>query len=163
MKSSTPDQTASETVMPGRPALANISQALEQAPALATKDLLALLATSENGLNEEEAACRLTQFGPNEVAREKHYTWLHRFYTAGRNPLVILLMVLAGLSFATGDFRAGTVMLLMVVLGLSLRFVQETKADNAAAKLKAMISVTAAVVREEKAREIPLRELVPGD
>ena len=43
-------------------------------------------------------------------------------------------------------------MLLMVVLGLSLRFVQETKADNAAAKLKAMISVTATVVRDGQAR-----------
>jgi Mg2+-importing ATPase len=46
---------------------------------------------------------------------------------------------------------------------MSLRFVQETRADNAAAKLKAMISVTATVVREGKTREIPLRELVPGD
>src|SRR5512138_3701730 len=54
-------------------------------------------------------------------------------------------------------------MLLMVILGLSLRFIQETKADNAAAKLKAMISVTATVVRNGQAREIPLRELVPGD
>jgi Mg2+-importing ATPase len=54
-------------------------------------------------------------------------------------------------------------MLLMVVLGVSLRFIQETKADNAAAKLKAMISVTATVVRDGQAREIPLHQLVPGD
>jgi Mg2+-importing ATPase len=77
--------------------------------------------------------------------------------------LVILLTVLAILSFATNDFRAGTVMLLMVVLGVSLRFVQETRADTAAARLKAMISVTATVVREGKPREIPLKQLVPGD
>ena len=54
-------------------------------------------------------------------------------------------------------------MLLMVVLGVSLRFVQETKADNAAAKLKAMINVTATVVRDGQAKEIPLQQLVPGD
>ncbi len=54
-------------------------------------------------------------------------------------------------------------MLAMVVLGLSLRFIQETKADNAAAKLKAMISVTATVVRGGQPREIPLKEIVPGD
>ncbi len=59
--------------------------------------------------------------------------------------------------------RAGTVMLLMVVLGVSLRFVQETKADTAAAKLKAMISVTATVVRDGQPKEIPLQQLVPGD
>jgi Mg2+-importing ATPase len=54
-------------------------------------------------------------------------------------------------------------MMLMVVLGISLRFVQETRADNAAAKLKAMITVTATVVRNGQAREIPLSDLVPGD
>ena len=54
-------------------------------------------------------------------------------------------------------------MLLMVVLGVSLRFVQETRADTAAAKLKAMISVTATVIRDGQAREIPLQQLVPGD
>ncbi len=54
-------------------------------------------------------------------------------------------------------------MMVMVFLGVSLRFVQETKADNAAAKLKAMIKVTATVVREGQQKEIPLQELVPGD
>jgi Mg2+-importing ATPase len=116
-----------------------------------------------NGLTEEEACERLEVFGPNEVAQERKHGWLERLWLASRNPLVILLTLLAVVSFATGDFRAGTVMMLMVVLGVSLRFVQETKADNAAAKLKAMISVTATVVRDGQAREVPLRQLVPGD
>ena len=128
-----------------------------------TTELLQALGTSLSGLREEEAARRAEEFGPNEVGSQKHEGWLQRLYIAGRNPLVILLTVLAILSFATGDFRAGTVMLLMVVLGVSLRFVQETRADTAAAKLKAMISVTATVVRDGQSREIPLRQLVPGD
>ena len=61
------------------------------------------------------------------------------------------------------EFYGGMVMLVMVVLGVSLRFVQETKADNAAAKLKAMIKVTATVVRDGQQKEIPLHQLVPGD
>lgn len=126
-------------------------------------EILQRLGTSANGLSDEEAAERLEVFGANEVAQERRHTWLQRSYHAAVNPLVILLTILAVVSFATGDFRAGTVMLLMVILGLSLRFIQETKADNAAAKLKAMISVTATVVRNGQAREIPLRELVPGD
>jgi Mg2+-importing ATPase len=48
--------------------------------------------------------------------------------TATRNPLVILLIVLAIISFATGD--AGTVMSLMVILGVSLRCVQEARDDH---------------------------------
>ena len=131
----------------------------------ATKDsaeVLRLLGTSPAGLTEEEAAARLEQYGPNEVGREKHEGWLQRLYIAARNPLVILLTILAILSFATGDFRAGAVMLLMVVLGVSLRFIQETRANTAAAKLKAMISVTATVVRDGQAREIPLQHLSPA-
>jgi P-type Mg2+ transporter len=54
-------------------------------------------------------------------------------------------------------------MTLMLMLGVALRFVQESRADAAAAKLKAMISVTAAVVRDGQEKEIPLKELVPGD
>jgi len=125
--------------------------------------VLQRLGTSSAGLSEAEAATRLEQYGLNEVAHEKQQSWLQRFYIAARNPLVILLTVLATISYATGDLRAGTVMLLMVVLGLALRFIQETKADNAAAKLKAMIKVTATVIRDGEVREIPLKELVPGD
>jgi Mg2+-importing ATPase len=51
----------------------------------------------------------------------------------------------------------------MVGLGLSLRFVQETRADKAAASLKAMITVTATVVRDGQPKEISLQQLVPGD
>jgi len=128
-----------------------------------TAEILQRLNTSLAGLSEEEAAERLDVFGPNEVAQERKHEWLHRLWLAVRNPLVILLTILATVSYATGDLRAGTVMLLMVVLGVSLRFVQETKANNAAAKLKAMIKVTATVVRDGQAKEIPLQKLVPGD
>jgi Mg2+-importing ATPase len=51
----------------------------------------------------------------------------------------------------------------MVLLGVILRFVQEAKADSAAARLKAMIRVTASVVRDGSVRELPIADLVPGD
>jgi Mg2+-importing ATPase len=136
---------------------------LRDAATQETAEILQRLNTTPNGLSDEEAAERLEVFGPNEVAQEGKHEWLHRLWTAVRNPLVILLTVLATISYVTGDMRAGTVMLLMVVLGVSLRFVQETKADSAAAKLKAMIKVTATVVRAGQAKEIPLQQLVPGD
>jgi Mg2+-importing ATPase len=140
-----------------------VSPALNEAARADTHNVFQALRTSINGLTQVETEERLAQYGPNEVAREKRYTSLDRLYLACRNPLVVLLTLLAVLSFATGDFRAGTVMLLMVVLGVSLRFVQETRAGNAAEKLKAMIKVTATVLRDGQPKEIPLRELVPGD
>jgi P-type Mg2+ transporter len=136
---------------------------LEELAKSEPSEVFTRMKTSTEGLTEAEAAKRLEESGPNVVVSERHRGWPWRLLTAVRNPLVILLVVLAGVSFATGDFRAGTVMALMVVLGVTLRFVQESRADAAAAKLKAMITVSAAVVRAGKAEEIPLKQLVPGD
>jgi len=128
-------------------------------------EVLQLLGTSAAGLTEEDAATRLEKHGANEVAREQRHGWLQRLYVAARNPLVILLTVLAIISFVApqGDAITGIIMLVMVVLGLSLRFIQETRADTAAAKLKAMIRVTATVSRDGQTKEVPLQQLVPGD
>jgi Mg2+-importing ATPase len=125
--------------------------------------VLESLGTSAAGLTQSEADARLVQYGPNEVAQEVHRGWLFRMIVTLRNPLVILLSALATISFLTGDVRAGTVMCLMVVLGVMLRFVQESRADTAAAKLKAMIKVTATVIRDGQQAEMPLAHLVPGD
>ena len=119
--------------------------------------------TTPAGLTQTEAEERARTTGPNEVAQERRQGWPIRLLKIIRNPLVILLATLSAISFATGDARAGTVMAAMVVLSVALRFVQEARADAAAAKLKAMIHVTATVVRDGGAKEMPLRDLVPGD
>lgn len=141
----------------------HFSPILAEVARLEASKVFVRMKTSSDGLTDAEARVRLEESGPNVVVSEKHQGWIWRLLTAARNPLVILLVVLATISFATGDVGAGTVMTLMVILGVALRFVQESRADAAAAKLKAMITVTAAVVRGGKAAEIPLNQLVPGD
>jgi Mg2+-importing ATPase len=144
-----------------------VSPKLTQSASLQVGEVLAELGTSLNGLSQEEAARRLEEFGPNVVARDERFTLVRLLLHACLNPLVLLLSVLAIISFATAedssDLVGGTLMVIMVILGVSLRFVQEARADTAAAKLKAMIRVTATVIRDAKAVEIPLAELVPGD
>ena len=140
-----------------------VSSAVLDAAAKDGDELLRSLQTGLGGLTQVEAETRAQTSGPNEVAQERQRGWFIRLLIIMRNPLVILLAVLSSISFATGDVRAGSVMAGMVVLSVSLRFLQEARADAAAAKLKAMIHVTATVVRDGKARELPLRDLVPGD
>ena len=144
-----------------------VSPRLIRTASLAASDVLSELGSGLHGLTEEEAQRRLEEYGPNVVAHEDRFTRLRLFVKACLNPLVILLSVLAIVSFATAettsDIVSGTLMVVMVVLGVSLRFVQEARADTAAAKLKAMIRVTATVLRDGKRREIPLADLVPGD
>src|SRR6202162_2538710 len=127
------------------------------------EDLLRSLRTSLGGLTQVEAEERARATGPNEVAQERKQSWIVRILKIIRNPLVILLTILSAVSFLTGDARAGSVMVGMVALSVGLRFWQEARADTAAEKLKAMIHVTITVVRDGAAREIPLRDLVPGD
>ncbi len=123
----------------------------------------AKVSSSPQGLTDAEAEQRLEEFGYNVVAPAEHHSRLRLLVHACINPLVILLAVLATISVLTGDVAGAVVMALMVLLGVSLRFWQEAKADSAAAALKAMISVTATVIRDRAAREVPLAQIVPGD
>ena len=123
----------------------------------------ASLRTAPTGLTADEVERRLEEYGPNVVAEERRLGVLRLLGRAVMNPLVILLSVLAAVSLLTGDLRSSVVMAVMVLLGVVLRFVQEARADAAAAKLKAMISVTATVIREGQPTEVPLGHLVPGD
>ena len=140
-----------------------VSPAVVEAAGMTGDELLLKLQTAPGGLTQVAAEERARTVGPNEVAQEKPQTWPIRLLKIIRNPLVILLTTLSGVSFATGDARAGTVMAMMVVLSVGLRFLQEARADAAAAKLRAMIHVTATVVRDGMPKEIPLHDLVPGD
>ena len=145
------------------------------APAIRVSPLLAELATVESvvalerlgssreGLSEEEATLRLERHGPNVVADDQRPGRLRLFVHACVNPLVLLLAVLAFVSLATGDTRAAVVMTAMIVLGVGLRFTHEARADAAAEKLRAMIHVTATVLRAGGPLEEALARLVPGD
>jgi P-type Mg2+ transporter len=142
---------------------AHVSQELLESARAEADVVLVKLNTSPIGLTNDEVEKRQEQYGPNTIAKEKRKSWSKRLWENVKNPLVILLMVLGIISYLTGDVRAMTIIFLMVFLGIVLRYFQESRADNAAEKLQAMVSTTATVEREGKHLEIPLKELVPGD
>ena len=99
----------------------HFSPILAEVAGLEKKEVFPRMKTSPEGLSEIDALKRLKDLGPNTVAEDKRRGWFWHLLMALRNPLVILLIVLATISFATDDARAGTVMALMVVLGVLLR------------------------------------------
>ncbi len=125
--------------------------------------VLQSLESQAGGLSPAQAVIRLKQFGANEIAREKRQSALVRLLGNVKNPLVLLLLALGALSYLTGDHRATAVILVMVVLGVVLRFFQEMRADHAAEQLQAMVSNTATLLRDGREEEVALRLLVPGD
>ena len=140
----------------------NTADLLEKARAN-SDTVLKQLESQLGGLSETEAGSRWKKVGANEIAREKPPSGVMRLLGNVKNPLVLLLVALGILSFLTGDQRATIMIFVMVVLGVVLRFFQELRADNAAAKLKAMVGSSATTVRDGKASEVPLKMLVPGD
>ena len=126
-------------------------------PTLAVDDLYGRLGTRASGLTADEAAARLAEHGPNVVATDARKGILDLLAHAVVNPLVILLAVLTIVSFATGDARAGTVMSLddrpERRPADSCRRARPTARRR---KLKAMISVTATVVRDGRAEDVPV-------
>jgi Mg2+-importing ATPase len=140
-----------------------VAPLLLESAGLDTAAVFARLDTAPAGLTSEQAAARLAEHGPNVLAQDERPSLARLLWRAVLNPLVLLLTVLATVSFVTGDPHAGSVMALMIALSVGLKWFQEAKAGSSAAKLKAMIAVHATVLRDGAPSEIPLAKLVPGD
>jgi Mg2+-importing ATPase len=140
-----------------------VSPLLVEAATSDTETLLNRFGTSLSGLSTDQAEQRLKKYGPNVIGGEQKHRWLVLLWNAVVNPLVILLVIIGAVAFATGDYDTTVITSIMVVLSVVLRFVQEYRANVAAAQLRAMINTTATVVRDGVEQELPISHIVPGD
>ena len=125
--------------------------------------LMEQLGSSPEGLSSAEAALRLAQFGPNLIHAERKRALILQFLAKFRNPLVIILLTASALSAFTGDAASFFIISTIVLISVSLDFVQEYRAGQAAERLRQSVAVRGQVLREGKPLEIPLAEMVPGD
>lgn len=144
------------------------------------KETLKSLNTKLEGLGEKEIASSRFANGNNKITHEKKKPLAKRLASAFINPFTGILFCLAFVSTITDmilpmlslfgsipeDFDCLTtvIILTMVMISGTLRFVQESRSGNAAEKLLAMITTTCTVDRREGGtQEIPLDEAVVGD
>src|SRR5499426_4176132 len=113
------------------------------------------------GLRSEEAAARLARYGPNVLTTHRRRALLLEFLARFRNPLVIVLLVASGISALTGEVTSFFIISLIVLMSVSLDFVQEHRAGQAAERLKQSVAVRVAVLRDEKTQEVPVGDIVP--
>ena len=99
-----------------------------QTAALDPAAVFARLSTRPAGLTAGQAAARLAEHGPNVLPRDERPGIARLLWRSVRNPLVLLLAVLATISIATGDPRAATMMVLMIALSVGLKLFQEARA-----------------------------------
>ncbi len=147
---------------PSCPPVGNV--AMSDMYQLEASEVVQLLATdSTRGLTEAEAARRLVEHGPNElVAAHRVSPWAVLF-AQFKNVLLLILLIAVVLSAVLGHGLEAIVISVIVVFAVLLGFIQEYRAERAIEALREMAAPTATVLRDGAERDLPTRDLVPGD
>jgi Mg2+-importing ATPase len=116
-----------------------------------------------NGLTRDEATSRLKTVGANRLQPATQRAVVLQFLAHFKNPLVLVLLAACGISALTGDLTGALIIGLIVVMSVTLDFVQAYRAGRAAEQLALQVAVTATVLRDGLPCELPVTELVPGD
>lgn len=121
------------------------------------------------GLSVQEAEKRRAQFGANELDPPKKKSLLLRFLAQFSDFMIIVLLIAAGISFATSyiqhnnDYIDSIIILVIVVLNAVIGLIQESRAEKAIEALQKLSSPKARVIRSGKELEIDAADVVPGD
>src|SRR5574340_372847 len=117
-------------------------------------ELLAALNTRPEGLDAAEAAARLARSGPNLLRARAERAWLPAFFAHFRNPLVLVLLAASAIAGFLGDMRSFVVIGSIVLMSVTLDFMQEYRAGRAAERLKRQVARRATVVRDRKSTRL---------
>ena len=147
---------------PGKGAPGTASPLLQMA-ALPMADLMRSLGSGAEGLTTAGAADALRTAGPNRIDAAAPRRLLAAFIGRFRNPLVLVLLVAAAVSAFTGDVPSFAITTTIVLASVVLDVVQEHRAEGAAESLRDQVALSARVLRDGTAADIPAVEVVPGD
>ncbi len=132
--------------------------------ALATAAVAGRLGTDvARGLGRDEAARRLEEHGPNEVAREKRRSLVVLFLRQLRDFMILVLLAAAAVSGVIGEPQDTLAIVVIVLLNAVMGAVQEFRAERAVAALRAMAAPAARVLREGRRLTLESSVIVPGD
>ncbi|HEQ72180.1 MAG TPA: cation-translocating P-type ATPase [Spirochaetia bacterium] len=123
----------------------------------------ALSTHMETGLATDEAHTRLHTHGPNELVERGRLSLFVLLWNQFKNFLVVILLVAAVVSLLLGEYVDAAAITAIILLNAGIGVAQDAKAEHALAALKKMAAPQATVIRDGQVRQIPARELVPGD
>lgn len=115
-----------------------------------------------NGLTSSEVL-ELQKNGRNEFSKKEKESLFSIILKQAASPLIILLFIASVISFATGEFVDGGIILAVIIINIVIGTVQEISAEKATEQLKKIAGSTATVIRDGKQQTIPSAELVVGD
>jgi Mg2+-importing ATPase len=121
------------------------------------------LGATANGLTSEEAARRLEEYGPNELAHARQRGFLRDVLERCRSPLVVQLLIIAAVSGAIGEWKSAVIVGAMVLLSVGLSYVLDRRSTSAVEALGKRVQSRALVLRDGRETEVRISEVVPGD
>ena len=131
--------------------------------AMNLEETLKALDSTEAGLSQREAQKRLTEYGLNELRKEKRTSPTKMFAEQFKDILIVILLAAIALSVAIGQWIDAVVIIAIVLATAILGFVEEFRSEKAVEALKKMTAPTAAVLRDGKQVKVAASEIVPGD
>ncbi len=126
-------------------------------------DVFMRLNSKRDGLTEIEAGQRLKHFGFNELTPPRPPALFKIFLRQFLNPLVLILLLAAGVTFWVKSFWDTAVILAVVVLNSIVGFFQEYRAEKSLNALKKLETPSAVARRDGAYKSLPASQLVPGD
>ncbi|WP_406829766.1 magnesium-translocating P-type ATPase [Pedococcus sp. KACC 23699] len=127
------------------------------------KDVAAAQGVSvDHGLSSVDAAGRRQTWGPNAIATHR----VNALAVLGRqlrSPLLGLLAVAAAVSFSVGERSDAVIIGTILGASVCLGFVNEYRAERAAAALHDQIHHRSLVRRDGRRQQVDVLDLVPGD
>lgn len=123
-----------------------------------------ILGMDYSGLSEKEVKDSLSNYGYNEIREISSISPLRILIRqVKKNSIIYLLLFAIIISFFVGKTITAYTILGVLVIVVAVSFFQEYKAERAIEALKKMIMPVSIVIRQGKEKEIPTREIVPGD
>jgi P-type Mg2+ transporter len=121
------------------------------------------LEATPDGLSQREARARRVKFGPNMLRAHRERPLFIQYLSHFKNPLVMVLLAASAVSALTGQIAGFVIIWAIVLMSVTLDFIQEYRAGRAAEQLKKSVAVRATVLRDGQSQEVPIAKLVPGD
>lgn len=116
----------------------------------------------ENGLSQDEVESRLNIFGMNKISEKEVSAWSILF-DKFKDPLILLLIGSAVISFLVGNIKDGVGISIAIVIVSTLGFFTEHKSEQSLQELKKLTSLEVKVLRNGNVKKVDSEELVPGD
>ena len=115
------------------------------------------------GLKPKEVELRQAENGFNELKEKKKTSTWELFIDTLKDPLVIVLLLVAFVQLFLGEFVESLVIFIVLMINSVVAVVQTKRAESSLDALRQMSAPSAKVLRNGEKTSIPARELVVGD